>query len=186
MGYETNLIFISNSTAKGKKYTGYCHVEASLQMGKVCYGEIQTLLNTAKLPDEKHDEMTKEIEKRESEYREVFNREGNYTEEMLELTEAKREKTVHNMFAKTKKLGNKLPYIFWANQNMESFCDDYGSVLLIVDLEDIQKAIIIEQARYLKEQDWIYRRFGIALSMIEHFQKEEWKHENIKVVLWGH
>jgi len=185
MGYETTLIFIRNwDTIK----TGYHHVEASLEMGKITYNAISELNIKAHKDEKSEAKLQKEIWAYKNKEKCVYDFEWNscnkeYTEEMNLLSAEKREVEVKKLMKMKMKLEKKLPYIFWSDGNHESFTDDYGDLLLIVSLTDLKLAILNDMAKDIIEQKWIYPKYTLALKMIEAFESDG---NDVKVILWGH
>ena len=187
MGYETRLIFVSNSYKKSGKFHDYCHIEASLEMGKIAYDNVGALIEKSKVRDIK-DELKKLVEEWESKHNDIYNSNGDYTESAEDMPEKEREREIRRLCVVENKLSVKLPYIFETNGNKQDYTDDYGDFLIVVEMEDLYRAIVQDQAKGIAEHQYElgYRRYAMALKMIEEFMNRKMWGEKIKVVMWGH
>jgi len=158
MGYETTLLFIS-----GRKETGYHSVEASLNMCKIAFGEIKKLIDkNRKVID------TKKYEKW---FSKAYTIDGNTR---------RRYKRALNKYREIRnELDNTHLYFFWSSVQYPEYSDCYDD-LIVVELEELKIAIESEM------EENPYRRWKNALALIELFQSEEWKNDNIKIILYGH
>jgi len=130
--------------------------------------------------------LNKLIEKYEAQRKYCWDRDGDYSEELNDMTDTKRNAEIKKLFRMAANLDKELHYIYYEGSDQQ-YEDRYGNTLMIVSLEDLKKAIIKDQAQMVIEgYDNGYRRFNIALKMIESFQdKKDWN-DNVKVVMWGH
>lgn len=182
MGYETTLIFVYTW---GRKKKGFWEVVASINLGKVAWGEFGRLIDELSTKNRKWLEKRKRIAKWLDEW-ETIKSKLLYEVENLEKEEIEELKT--RRFELERILEKHLPMIFFKNDNYPSFTDDYGDLLMVTDLETVKDAIIKTQAEELVKDgaETTYRRFDVALAMIDAFilTKEKWNN-NIKVILWG-
>lgn len=187
MGYETKLIFVTANKKKEGRPVGYCRVEAELEMGKIGgYGEIDVLLTKAtevskKLKTE-YGELVDTLKEGE---KEMFNSEGDYTEEYSTMKEKVRDREYNKMIGiPRRKLDKVLPYVYDGDD--QAFEDAYGDFLLVVGLKELKEAIIKDNASEIAKGNYElgYRRFNIALKLIEGFEHDFG--EEVLVVMWGH
>lgn len=181
MGYETNLIFVSNYK---KEKTGYLKVEAILEMGKIAYNEFGKLLDkirASKKNSKQTEKLLDELNRVRSEKRDIeeqiFWKGGEYLNVVKDKLGERESGLEH-------KLEQKLPFIY-LDGNTQEFQDRYGDELMVATLEEVEDALIRDNAKIVFENGKPYRRFDIALKMIEEFKKECWSSENIRVILWG-
>ena len=108
MGYETKLIFVINYR---KGFKGYCSTVATLDMGKICYGEIGNLINKtrAKMTEKKKDEICKEAYAIDEAYNECYDRNGGLTTALREMPKEEQEKKTNKLFSDLYNLEEKLP-----------------------------------------------------------------------------
>lgn len=183
MGYETKVMFVTNYQKKGTA-VGYCRQEASLEMGKICSGKVGELIdrlqNEVKPLEEKYRDQIKEIEE---DSRKIYDRDGNYLEEISNLPEKKKKLISQKHFKKQKALEVVLPYVYDGNEQV--FEDSYGNFLLIATLKEVKEAIIKDNAKEITDGNYEfgYRRFNIALKLIEGFETFG---EEVLVILFGH
>lgn len=183
MGYETKAIFVSSHSG----FKGYCSVIATLDMGKIADGHIYDLIGKA------HSTDSKTLEARVKEWRDrhdyIFNAEGNYTDELLKMSEEDKQKEVDKLFEMQHKLDERLPYIFETSNHVHDYTDDYGELMMMVDLKDFRSAVVKENKVLIAKGIYNapgYRRFVMAIRMIDMFDKKIWGEEPVKVILWGH
>jgi len=183
MGYETKLIFIT-----GRKRTGYQSDEASLEMGKVCNDEIGDLIGRLRMANRKNANLSADITEWENEHNRIYTQAGNYTPEVDALQLSEQKKATDALFKMERILGKKLPFFYGIDGNTKHFEDSCGDLLLVADIEELLAAIrkdaagLISNGQYGPEG---YRRFNVAIAMLEQFRKERFG-ETVRVVLWGH
>lgn len=188
MGYETELIFVSGyKKTKEGRICGYQSVEATLEMGKCASGAFGELLKECGFGGRSEKtSLIKEVEQVESMHKELFTSDGDYTEEMKAIpNEADKSKRCAPYYKAKEALEKKLPY-FFKDGNTELFMDAYGSLLMVASLEDVKKAIVKSNAQEIISGNYElgYRRFNIALRMIEAFEQDFG--EAVQVILYGH
>lgn len=186
MGYETTLYFVDNWD---KRKRGFLQVIGSLDLCKVAYGNFGDLLDKIR----KRQKVSKRVKNLLDELRNVRNKKAELEEQIFwngdtPIESDVKEKIHQKETALEHKLEKYLPFIF-IDGNTQEFEDSYGEVLMIADLEEVENAIVKDQAKSIVEKEFDdgkgYRRFDTALKMIESFKtKDQWT--NIKVVLWGH
>ena len=178
MGYETTLFFVNTYGNK----SGFCNIEASLELCKVAYDEMGDLINKAgvhKDAEKKHSL----IKKHQQLYKTIYNSEGNYSDEYNELTTDTRQKLEKDFDKTRKELDSKLYYIC-KGEELESYVDSYGDLLKVTTIEELEDAIRKSQAKMIVNDGSGYWRFDLALEMIRTL-KEKGK-SDYKVILWGH
>jgi len=161
MGYETRLIFVECYDGSIDKY---CKVIAELEMGKIACDEVGKLIET----------LQKENKTK-------------YRKRAYELLK-KLETTIEDdkKYQIERELFNEIPYFYTKNSENPIYDDKYGDLLLITDLETLRGAIAKNQEKIIKEDGKGYRRFDVALAIIDQLMdKDNWS-ENIKVILWGY
>lgn len=181
MGYETRLVFVNT----WEKTNGYKTVEATLEMGKICHNEFSKLIDKITTRQASKNEATEKL-------RDTLRTNNNRKEQVIEdlfwkgekpdVSEAKEIRKVEGETEDT--LEKKLPFIYEDGER-QSYEDCYGSVLLVATLEEVKDAIVQDQTKSITEDGKPYRRYSVALAMINEFlNKKEWS--QIKVILWGH
>ena len=186
MGYETKLIFVTNYTSKKGKIVGYCRKEATLEMGKVAYGWFGSLIdklqaNVAILEEKYRDK----IEQVNVANNQMFDRAGEWTKEYESISVEERNKEYTNLISKpTQILEKALPFIYEGNDKY--YEDNYGNFFLVATLQEVKEAIVKDNAKDIAkgETDIGYRRYAIALKMIEAFEHDFG--EPVFVILAGH
>ena len=183
MGYETTLIFCESYNHK----SGYWNVISTLDMCKITYDKsINNLIDLARSRNgsDKEIEEKKELVKDfESEHKRIFTSDGDYTEELRELSKVEQDKDTKEYSKIQSKLSKKIPYIYYSKNNREDYTDMYGDLLLVVSLEEIKKAIDEARSRDVLKGEGVWYRYDIALSLIESIEKNN---KDCKVIMWGH
>ena len=178
MGYETTLFFVNTYGNK----SGFCNIEASLELCKVAYDEMGDLINKAgvhKDAEKKHSL----IKKHQQLYKTIYDAEGNYQETYDELSDETKKKIKQDYDKASKELDSKLYYIYLDGE-LESYVDSYGDLLKVTTIEELEDAIRKSQAKMIVNDGSGYWRFDLALEMIRTL-KEKGK-SDYKVILWGH
>lgn len=184
MGYETRLIFVSDWE---KKFKGFGSAEATLEMGCISYGFIAELIKKLRSNNKLIRPINKKIDRFEELQKKVYGDDGNYPEDFKSLDRKEQRKLEKEHWQLEKELGKKLLYIY--DGRKQAFRDAYGDLLLVVSLDELKEALIKDDARLIHEEkyDKGYRRFKLALEMIQHFQNPDyWNKNEIKIVMWGH
>lgn len=207
MGYETTLIFVESYD---KKFVDYQKILATAELCNVNSDNFGDLLSSkdkfgthTSLSKPKLNARDKKTLKQVEEYQELANKiedlesqpydsdpfldEDDQKEWKKELSRLK-----DRIWKLSNQLAKKLPFIYHGaegGENREAFTDNYGSPLMIAELGEVRQAIARDQAKmvHTKEfEEWYgYRRFNMALALIDHFlDTEQW--DNVKVILWGH
>lgn len=186
MGYETKLIFVTNYTSKKGKIVGYCKKEATLEMGKIAYGYMGKLIDKLQSKVEALEVKYREkIAKVNFWYNDMFDREGSWTKEYARLSDEQRNKEYQSLITKpTKILEKALPFIYEGDNKY--YEDNYGNFFLVATLQEVKEAIVKDNAEDIAkgETDIGYRRYAIALKMIEAFEHDFG--ESVFVILAGH
>lgn len=160
MGYETRLIFVEDYGSIDK----WCKVIAELEMGKIACDEVGKLIKIL-----------------QKENKTKYRKRAYETLKKLE-TAIDDDKT----YQIKRELHNEIPYFYTINSEEPIYDDKYKDLLLITDLKTLRDAIAKDQEKTMKEDGKGYRRFGVALAIIDQLMdKDNWS-ENIKVILWGH
>lgn len=176
MGYETTLLVVDGN---GRKSVGYHNIVATVELSKVAYDAVGDIIESKK--DDK--DLSEQVREWEESWKETYTLEGDYNPNLQLLSESEKSKKGDKVYSVEQKLSKKLPYVFYSNGNKQDFVDDYGSLLKVVEVKDIYNAILQDQAKMIKEDGEGYRRFDIALKVLEGFMNDKW---NVKVILWGH
>ena len=181
MGYETRLIFVH-----GNKPVGYQQNLAELDLCKVAYNHFGELIDICRI----RQKVPKRVRKMLDKLNEIKNKIGDLSElafwvgEEIDADDLK-EKLQKQQFDLELKLEKHLPFLYGLDGDETFFDDQYGDVLLIASLDEVKQAIIKDQAKSIVEEGFNYRRFDVALRMIEGFERKP-DFEGIKVVLFGH
>lgn len=195
MGYETCLLFVSNWK---KGFTGYCSIEASLEMGKCSgYDAISELMEKAQAKHTKKETAALKslIAEHEHGHKSMFTEEGNYTPEYAAMNEKFAQKAYNELIAKpAKALEKRLPYVMWYSHSIEEYEDSYGDLLMVVTLDECRAAMLKALAQSMGKDDYPgdkdvipgYRRFHMALKLIEAFDPKIWGEKDVRVMLYGH
>ena len=178
MGYETELIFIQDWN---RKKGGFKQILARVEMGKICYNEFSKLLEKSKKEATvKQAGLLSELNDIRGDLDDATQGESDFDRDWIK-------KANDNLWKVENKLEKSLPMIFARDD--QSFEDSYGDLLIIVSLDDLYRAIMLDSAKELSnyKNPKGYRRYNLALKMIENFMDTEfWAKGNVKVVLWGH
>lgn len=158
MGYETRLIFMKKSSVNG-----WCEVIIELEMGKIAYNEVGKLI----------ERLTKETKKK-------------YCKETYQILNKLHNGTNKQISHLKKKIVKFVPYFYDINGEKPIYEDKYDELLLITDLQTLKDAITLDQKKMIKEDGKGYRRFDIALAIIDQLMNKDNWIEDIKVILWGH
>ena len=187
MGYETCLLFIDE-----RKYTkdkGYARIEATLEMGCICNDMVGKLIEKSVPKKTTKEKLRKQIKAWEKQRAKCYTSDGEYTEEMNDLSEKEREIECDKSYKMSRELDKKLYHVCYSDKNTQQYTDCYGDVLIVVSLADLKEAITLDQAKMIHTKEYDihgYRRFAMALAVIEQFENKEHWDENIKVIMWGH
>lgn len=158
MGYETRLIFMEKSSING-----WCKVIAEIEMGKIAYDNVGKLI----------EKLTKETKKK-------------YCKEAYQILNKIKKATNKEKYRQERKIVKLVPYFYTINSEKPIYDDKYDDLLLITDLQTFKDAITLDQKKIIKEEGKGYRRFDMALAIIDQLMnKDNWS-ENIEVILWGH
>ena len=178
MGYGSTLIFVSSEYG----FKGICQVKASLEMGKIHNNNIGNLINRRR---RKSKTLIKLVEKFEKENSFIYGNDGNYTAWMNKHSSVEQEQILDNLHTVSKKVHSNLPCIFWNSDNIRSYSDCYGDLLITVNLKELKQAIIKDQVIHMGEYYGVaYRQFTAALKLIEVFEEKEFWGD-IKVIIYG-
>lgn len=185
MGYETKLIFVTNHRKKKEgRPVDYCSVVATLEMGKICYDFVGDLIGKLQKIVKPLEELYRnKIKEMEEVHKELFNSDGNWTEELAKLPKAEQDKR-YAVYSKIRiALEKKLPFVFEGDD--ATFEDCYGNLLLVASLKEVKEAIIKSNAKEIAEGNYEfgYRRFNVALKLIEGLEDFG---EEVFVILYGH
>ena len=184
MGYETKAIFVRSND----KFKGFCSIQATLEMGKIAYGHISKLMEKARNPI-RNTTLEDSVKQWKDMHDYVYNAEGNYTDALLKMDDVDKQKEVDKLFEMGHKLNEQLPYIFETSNNVHDYTDAYGELMMLVDLKDFRAALVKENKLMIAKGFYEapgYRRFVMAIKMIDMFDPKIWGDEPVKVILWGH
>jgi len=197
MGYETTMLIVEGKEKKGKP-AGYHSVIASVELS-CCGGNgyMGKLIQKLKTDDQKPKDklLYEEVSDAENEHKKCFNAEGNWVEELEHASKKDQDKVTNKYYSMIRKIEAKLPYVYWNNQNSNFFIDNYGSLLIVATIKEAYEALIRDQAQYYqqllidkKEYSSIngYRRFHLAIKVLEGFIQNESCWSGVKVILYGH
>lgn len=185
MGYETNLIFVSSGYSQHGKFKGFCPVEATLEMGKIHYGHVGNLIDKTK--QSISEKVVHLIEEYNELHDKVFDHEGQTLHKIKELPKEEQQKRFEEVFTLMRKLEEQVPFVYAEGGNYHNFSDNYGDPLLLVSLKDLKKAIKADLKESIKKKEYGklgYRRFNVALKMIEAFESKQFN--DVGVILFGH
>jgi len=182
MGYETTLLFVSHYR---EKFVDFGKIEATLRMGKIAYDYISDLIGKH---TRKNKKLIEKAKRWSNLHNEIYNLDGNHTMEFKELSEKEQQKKVDKLHKLEESLNAKLPYVYHTSGNKQDYLDCYDDLLIVVPLEELREAIIKSQAKTITDGQYElgYRRFDMALRMIEMFDKKIWGSKDVKVILYGH
>lgn len=191
MGYETTMLVVDGSEKKGKP-VGYQSIIASLELS--CCGHKgpmgQLIEQLQKAVKELSKETLNEVSEVEEEQKKCFTSNGDYTPELEKLSEEDKNKRTKKYFSMRQKLSDKLPYVYHRDHNNEEFVDCYGDALLVASVKEVYEALVRDQAETIanKEYDsaYGYRRFHLAIKLLEAFMQDSGSWSRVKVILYGH
>jgi len=191
MGYEITLLVVeTNKEDENKNPVGYCSVVATLDLCKCGYDGAVSKINEAKAKKGKEKERLEVIaEAVEKEHTNCYNHEGNYTPRLKKMTEKNRQKEIDKWIGACRTAEKEIPYVYYVNENTQSFFDSHGDLLRACTVKEIYDAIEADQKTTLENKEYGdsphgYRRFEAALAMLQPFLNEKlWK---VSVLLWGH
>ena len=129
MGYDTKLIVVSNvSKSKDGRKVGYSKVEASLELGCVAYDEVGKLIQRKREEGKKLlEKYGEKVEKAKADYKRIYDREGDFSEELKGLTGAEQDKITAKYYKETAVVEKNLPYMVEGNDYV--YDDRYGDLL---------------------------------------------------------
>lgn len=187
MGYDTKLVFVSNSGHRSKgRMVGYCSVIATLEMGCCSYHDMGDLINKCRENNKEHEaDLLVNVERARELYKNLFTSDGEYTEEVAGLTKEARQERIDAYYKLKKAIEKRLPFFFADNGNDELYTDSYGDLLLVASLADVKRAIVKSNAKSIAngEHDMGYRRFNTAVKLIEGLEDFG---EDVEVIMFGH
>lgn len=188
MGYETTMLVVEGHEKKNGKPFGYHSVIASVELS--CCGDKGPMGLLIHSRNDVNNELLKEIDDMKDAESECFDADGNWVEELRGASEEEKKRATKTYHSKKRILSERLPYIFWTGSDDETFTDSYGSPLIFATLEEVYEALVRDQAKIIAEEEYEgsygYRRFHLAIKLLEGFlqDKDSWK--NVKVILYGH
>lgn len=188
MGYETKMMIVHSYDKKGGNYQ---EIEATLEMGRICYDAVAELIDKARAENNKKVRAYKKKTGKDlfeqieliKEYHDVaFTARGDYNPD---LTEKDVEKAVKRYFDHRGRIERVLPFVY-DNHDEESFVDCYNDLLLIVSVKEAIEAFKKNNAIAVAKGDYEtgYRRYDIAIKLLEAFQVDFG--QEVRVVLFGH
>jgi hypothetical protein len=187
MGYETTVIFVETWGTKGKvqkgNYNGFGSIIATVDLCKVCDGAMGDLIHLTEKRIVGYKEKQSDVEHYYQWHDRVFTHEGEYTSDYEELDEPTKKEWMAAYDKASKKVRNKLPYIYFRRGDKEDFEDDYGSLLKVVELDELELALKKLAAKLMLEDGWEHYRITMALDLIARLDKDK---KYTKAILWGH
>ena len=184
MGYETKLIIASKGYTK-KKAVGYLSTIATLELGCVSYDSLGDLIHKLREESKSKEELREVLEDARRESKAIY-QDGEFTEELKELSVAKRKARQGKLSRLERKIEKQLPYVF--NGDEQVFEDSYGDFLLVASPEEVYGAMLKDQAKAILKEEFGgggYRRFDVGLPILEQFVNGRFG-QDVVVILYGH
>ena len=134
-------------------------------------------------------ELHEDMKELEALLRKCFNADGEWVEELEHASEEDRNRVTKKYYAALHILVANLPYIYWGSKD-ESFTDSYGSRLIVATIEEVYDALVRDQAKTIADKEYDsaygYRRFHLAIKLLEGFLQDKVSWKNVRVILYGH
>jgi hypothetical protein len=170
MGYELNMLVVDNWMAKKNKplpMYGYKSILAHVDLCK-CGDVFNDILKRSEANTKKYGKKIKELRQK---HEEIYNSEGNYTEDMKSLSEREQKRLLNAYYKKEKELQKSLPYVYFQDFNQSEFTDGYGDCLHQATVDEVLEILKKENAKYIAKGETPYRRFVIAEGLLEATKK---------------